>query len=550
MSDRASPGPTKRFRGYVKATDASFGQIMQNWLEEEEDYDSNGSGSEFEDNISNMSDTEDDISASDDDDMFSLPASDVLHGKDGHVWSQKLPPKTKTPQRNLFLRIPGPKGAAKNVSTPEDAWNLLINDDMIDTIVFHTNKEIELRRARYNNDCRYVDLTNNVELRALIGLLYFAGCRKDGHLNVDEMWGSYGSEMYRNVMSKERFKFLIVCIRFDDRNTRNPQDKFAPIRSIWAAFISHATQYYTPHEYCTIDEQLLGFRGKCPFRVYIATKPDTYGLKIVCMCDSRTFYMVNALPYIGKEDRPQKNLPLHYVKTLSESIHGTRRNITMDNWFTSVPLADEMLHQHQLTIVGTLRKNKREIPPSFLPNKKKAMMSSQFCFDKKNLSVIHSQKIKSVILISTMHCGAEINENNGKPEIVNFYNSTKGGVDTFDQLMHTYSVTRKTRRWPLRYFYGILDQAGINGGVLYQSLERKCARKTFLFDLSLQLIKPHVSQRLSKVLPKELRNNIEKMIGCEKTVVSSDIQEKKNWRDRFDVDSVVGGMIGKPKPVV
>ena len=35
-----------------------------------------------------------------------------------------------------------------------------------------------------------------------------------------------------------------------------------------------------------------------------------------------------------------------------------------------------------------------------------------------------------------MHSTKTINKETRKPEIIDFYNSTKGGVDTFDQLAH------------------------------------------------------------------------------------------------------------------
>lgn len=50
----------------------------------------------------------------------------------------------------------------------------------------------------------------------------------------------------------------------------------------------------------------------------------------------------------------------YYAKTLKTSVHGTNRNVTMENWFTSVELADELVQDYyNLTIVGSLRKNKR-----------------------------------------------------------------------------------------------------------------------------------------------------------------------------------------------
>jgi len=57
-------------------------------------------------------------------------------------------------------------------------------------------------------------------------------------------------------------------------------------------------------------------------------------------------------------------VPKYYVKKLSEPLFESGRNITADNWFMSVPLVQKMKEKN-LTMVGTLRKNKPEIPPSF-----------------------------------------------------------------------------------------------------------------------------------------------------------------------------------------
>ena len=45
----------------------------------------------------------------------------------------------------------------------------------------------------------------------------------------------------------------------------------------------------------------------------------------------------------------------------------------------------------------------------------------------------------------------------GKPDMILYYNQTKGVVDTVDQICHTYSVQRKTKRWPLAYFMNLYN---------------------------------------------------------------------------------------------
>ena len=67
------------------------------------------------------------------------------------------------------------------------------------------------------------------------------------------------------------------------------------------------------------------------------------------------------------------------------------------------------------------------------------------------------KKNKAVILLSTMHHSSKIDEETKKSEINLYYNSTKGGVDTFDQMCHAFSTKRKTRRWPVAQFYNLID---------------------------------------------------------------------------------------------
>jgi hypothetical protein len=57
---------------------------------------------------------------------------------------------------------------------------------------------------------------------------------------------------------------------------------------------------------------------------------------------------------------------------------------------------------------------------------------------------------KTVLMLSTMHEGRTVSAKTKKPEFVEFYNSTKGGVDNFDQMCHSFTCSRKTCHWPLR----------------------------------------------------------------------------------------------------
>lgn len=144
-----------------------------------------------------------------------------------------------------------------------------------------------------DRDCKSTDL---IEMKAYITILYMAGLKKMNHLNLKEMWLNDGTapNIFRASMSMKRFLFLLLVIRCDDtesRSVRSKTDNLAAFREVFEEFNDYCTNYNIPGEYCTIDEMLESFRGRCKFRVYIANKPAKYGIKINALVDSRTFYI-------------------------------------------------------------------------------------------------------------------------------------------------------------------------------------------------------------------------------------------------------------------
>jgi len=67
---------------------------------------------------------------------------------------------------------------------------------------------------------------------------------------------------------------------------------------------------------------------------------------------------------------PEKGQGSRVVRDLTAHIRGSGRNITVDNFFTNLKLTTDLLND-KLTLVGTMRRNKREVPPSVLPDKQR-----------------------------------------------------------------------------------------------------------------------------------------------------------------------------------
>ena len=115
------------------------------------------------------------------------------------------------------------------------------------------------------------------------------------------------------------------------------------------------------------------------------------------------------------------------------------------------------------------------------------------------------KKKKSVILLSSTHHDDKVSHDEPhKPEMILQYNKTKGGVDSLDKCVGTYTCKRKTNRWPLAVFCNIVDIAAFNAYVIFclhnpRWSHSSSKRRMFLRSLGEELIAPHQQRRAASV---------------------------------------------------
>ena len=152
------------------------------------------------------------------------------------------------------------------------------------------------------------------------------------------------------------------------------------------------------------------------------------------LADSQSFYSVSSKIYAAaKTHTPGLPVPMQAVLDLITPISETNRNITTDNYYTTISLANE-LKSSQLPLVGTTKKNKHCIPSSFLTKADAGIC--QYAFDHANnftLLSIAPKKNKRVVFLSTMHATRSQDSVSAKEEINFFYNHEKGRIDSHDQ---------------------------------------------------------------------------------------------------------------------
>lgn len=440
-------------------------------------------------------------------------------------WSKVEPRRNvRNPAHNI-LRI-GNRRCLQN-QNEVNVWDTFFTEDMLNIILEWTNKKLHDLRTRFNKNITELNDIDIVELRALIGFLLFTAIFKSNRENVDALFATDGTgrEIFRLIMSKKRFLTLLAVLRFDNPETRRERradDKAAAIAELFDLFIQNCQYNYSVGSNACIDEMLVSFRGRCAFKMFMPKKPDKYGIKLMCVTDAQTNYLFNAYVYSGRDSdgnglsNEEKTFPKPTQATirLVRPLYGSNRNITGDNWFSSIELVKK-LKDNGLTYVGTLNKRKREIPGEFQPHRTRRVGESLYGFTNSiTLLSYVPKRNRAVILLSSMHHTIEIDQDNNLPEIIAYYNSTKNGVDGLDRMCNTYSCIRRTKRWPMVLFYRIIDICAVNAFIFYQSqtVHEDFRRLDYLKRVAMELLSAHVKRRFYNTrISRDLRSGIKRV---------------------------------------
>ncbi|XP_028432779.1 piggyBac transposable element-derived protein 4-like [Perca flavescens] len=419
-------------------------------------------------------------------------------GRNGKVWFSTNAETTPflQPARGV---TPGPTCyAIARVQNIDSVFNLFFTEEMIDLIVSMTN----LHGRRTMRNWTEMDSTN---LRAYMGLLILAGVYRSRGESTRCLWDNRsGRAIFRATMSLSRFHEISRALRFDDKLQRpacHREDKLAPIRSLWEMWMHRLPLLFNPGKDDTVDEQLVPFKGSCSFRQYMPKKPAKYGLKIWVTADVGTSYAWRCDIYLGKTgNAAEVGKGKRVVMEMTEGLQGV--TVTCDNFFTSYPLAQELLRK-KIALVGTIRKNKPELPPNLVQAKGRPALSTVFAFTKNTTAVRYILKRgRNVILISTRHHEAVVTEGpKKKPEIIADYNRCKGGVDNLDKVVGTYSCRRRTNRWPQTLFFNMVDVSAYNAYVIFTAVDpswnqaKLFQRRLFLEELGNSLVSAAILRR-------------------------------------------------------
>jgi hypothetical protein len=230
---------------------------------------------------------------------------------------------------------------------------------------------------------------------------------------------------------------------------------------------------FLPGRNISVDETMVGFRGRFGSRQYMPAKPTKYGIKAFTLADSEHGYILNTLVYTGRdtlEDASAQHTtlpqPARVVLDVMEPYLDKGHRVFADRYYTSIPLATA-LHDRQTDYTGTSMKNRLDLPDQ-IRDKSFHLTDNQVVAYRSDWLLAMgwraAQKKKPLITISSNSSSTSLEVQSRrtgrlciKPQIVNEYNQSMNGVDKADQYTVYYSFIRKSKKWWRKLFFWLLE---------------------------------------------------------------------------------------------
>ncbi len=420
-----------------------------------------------------------------------------------------------------FIGDSGVKFTVDNKEQPMEYFEHFFDDEVIELIVEETNRfakqylDATLDALPAYSRMRQWHDTSVDEIKMFIGLLILQGvdskCETAMYFSKRE---SISCPFYAKVISGRRFLLIMKCLHFADNNQINNTPgavgrKLAKIKRLQDMLLGNFMRNYIPEKDISVDESLLGWKGRLSWVQYIPTKRKRFGMKYYELCESDSGYMWNFLVYTGKdtiynEKYNDLQATAKIVFSLCDQLLHKGYCLYIDNFYTSPDLAKNLL-ERETDCIGTLRLNRKGVPAIIKDKKlKKGEVVAAF---KNKIMVLKWKDKKDVTMLSTIHDNTIVDvvsrrgAANKKPKVIQDYNTHMGGVDLSDNLLSNYSTARnRMKKYYKKMFRHLLDISVLNAFIIYKKGGGQKTRLNFIIMLGENLIstyRPNVQKASS-----------------------------------------------------
>ena len=427
----------------------------------------------------------------------------------GESWSETLADF----DIEAFTAPSGPTFVVPDDPKALDFFSRLFGDDLIGRIVEETNKYAR-KKLEDSSRSHWQDVTL-AEMKAFLGVTVVMGINRLPELEL--FWSSdefFGNRGIQTVFTRDRFKAISRFLHFnnpdEEPSLEDPhRDRLYKVRPIIDYLLGTFQASYNPHQNISVDEGMIGFRGRISFRQYMPNKPQKYGFKVWMAADPTNGYVVNFDVYLGRKAGFQREYGLGYdvVTTLVRPYLNKNHHIYFDNFFSSVKLFDDLLKKKTYAC-GTVRTNRKGLLPC--AGRKLRAQGETLRRQRGNLLFTKWHDKRDVTLLST-NCSPTAPDvqvlrpkrkdgeqvYTSKPYVVSLYNDNMLGVDRSDQMRSYYPVGRSSLKWYRYIFWYLVEVSICNAFALKRELVNDDRRPNFLGfrkDLARQLIAGYASR--------------------------------------------------------
>ena len=126
---------------------------------------------------------------------------------------------------------------------------------------------------------------------------------------IEDCWVTtwpFATSSFSSVLKRDRFSLIMRFLHLNDSTHYIPKgqpgyDAIFKLRPFLDPLITNFQAAYSLGREVSVDEGMIGFKGRLGFLQYMPKKPTKWGMKAFVLADSVTGYTYNWRLYIGKK---------------------------------------------------------------------------------------------------------------------------------------------------------------------------------------------------------------------------------------------------------
>ncbi|XP_050705681.1 piggyBac transposable element-derived protein 4-like [Eriocheir sinensis] len=223
------------------------------------------------------------------------------------------------------------------------------------------------------------------------------------------------------------------------------------------------------------------------------------------MLADKSGYCLKFDVYTGKNNnKATKDLGAKVVTSLVKGLEEKEHKVYFDNYFTNVHFMKD-LKEKGINACGTVKPSRKNLP-TFISSKKINCGDSETLTSSTGIGATKWRDKNDVFILTNFHDPSEMSEVNRRqkdgskclypcPICVTDYNKNMNSVDKFDQLMASYKLDRRSKKWWHRIFFYFLDAAVVNSYIVFRTLKNNMPLKEFKIHCVEGLLATRLVQR-------------------------------------------------------